>query len=186
MRSKRLFVSLDLPESIAQTFASLDPQIRGVRWLRAEQIHLTLAFFGNVESERQADLSNQLQRIRFRPFFLPLQTLGMFPSRGRPKVIWVGVGRGHPHLFQLHKKVADAALAAGLEPNLRPWHPHITLARCQDVSGSALARFLRRHADLDAGLAPINEFHLKSSRLTPEGSLYTSELTVAATKQEAS
>jgi len=180
VRAKRLFVGLDLPESIACALAGLDPGIRGVRWLRAELIHLTLAFFGNVESEREEDLHKQLQKIQFRSFFLPLQGVGSFPSRGRPKVVWLGVGRGHPHLFQLHKKVADAALAAGLEPDLRPWQPHITLARCQDVPASGMTKFLRRNAELDAGLAPINEFHLKSSRLTPEGSIYTTELSVGA------
>jgi 2'-5' RNA ligase len=186
VRAKRLFVSLDLPESVARTLADQDPQIDGVRWLPAEAIHLTLAFLGMIEPEREENLRKELPRIQFKSFFLPLQRVGTFPSRGCPKVIWLGVGHGHPHLFQLHKKVADAALAAGLEPDLRPWHPHITLARCREIRSPALTQFLRRNAELDAGLAPINEFHLKSSQLTPAGSIYTTELTVTASNSRVS
>jgi 2'-5' RNA ligase len=178
--TKRLFVSLEFPATVAAILADLDPGMRGVRWVRAEQVHLTLAFLGNVEAEVQSNLQNQLKTIQFTHFFTPLQGIGVFPARDRPKIVWVGVGQGHPHLFQLHKKIADAALAAGIEPDLRPWHPHITLARCQDVSGQALQPFLRRHADLDLGVFSIEEFHLKSSRLTPAGSIYTTEFTVAA------
>ena len=180
MRAKRLFVSLEFPESIIASLVRLNPSLAGVRWLRADQIHLTLAFLGRVELEAEEKLRQELSAIRFGSFFLPLENLGTFPAKGQPKILWLGVGHGHPHLFQLHKKVTDAALAAGLDPELRPWHPHITLARCQDISMSVLRRFLRQHDDFGAGLVPINSFHLKSSQLTPEGSTYTTELTVKA------
>ena len=180
MRAKRLFVSLDLPEAIAAALVSLNPEVNGVRWLKLEQLHLTLAFLGNVEARAEAELRTRLSAIQFHSFFLPLQGVGTFPGRGFPKVLWLGVGQGHPHLFQLHKKVTDAALGAGLQPDLRPWHPHITLARCEHVSEARLRPFLRRHAEFDLGLVPINGFALKSSLLTPAGSIYTDELTVLA------
>ena len=88
MRAKRLFVSLDLPESIAADLVRLDPKRPGVRWLKAEQIHLTLAFLGNVESREEESLRAQLSAIRFHSFFLPLQGLGSFPGKGSPKVLW--------------------------------------------------------------------------------------------------
>ena len=152
-----------------------------MRWLEAEKMHLTLGFFARVEPEAEERLRAQLLAIRFTVFFLPLRGLGVFPPRGHPKIIWIGVGAGHPHLFQLHKRVQDAALAAGLEPDLRPWHPHITLVRCQDVSAEFVRPFLRAYADFDVGLVRIGSFQLKSSRLTSAGSVYTIELTVAAT-----
>jgi RNA 2',3'-cyclic 3'-phosphodiesterase len=152
-----------------------------MRWLAAEQIHLTLAFFGNVEADAEEKLRTHLVAIRFTAFFLPVNGLGTFPAKGRPpKIIWVGVGAGHPHLFQLHKRVSDAALAAGLEADLRPWHPHITIARCQDISAQSIRPFLRAHADFDAGLVRIDSFQLKSSLLLPTGSIHTIELAVPA------
>ena len=180
MRAKRLFVSLDLPESVTAALVRLDPRQRGVRWLAPKQIHLTLGFFGNVEPDAVEQLREHLLAIRFHPFFLPVTGLGTFPSKGRPKIIWIGVGAAHPHLFQLHKRVQDAGLAAGIVADLRPWHPHITLARCQDLSAESIRRFLRAHGAFDAGLIRIDSFHLKSSLLTPAGSIYTTELTVPA------
>lgn len=180
MPAQRLFVSLEVPASIAELLLRLDPGLPGVRWVAAEQLHLTLAFLGQVAPESAADLRTRLAAIRFSRFFLPLQGIGTFPVKGRPKVVWLGVGRGHPHLFQLHKRVTDAALAAGFEPDLHPWHPHLTLARCEDVTPQKMSPFLRAHADFDDGLVPIEAFQLKSSRLTPNGSIYTTELTVHA------
>ena len=179
MRGKRLFVSLDFPESITAALVRMDPHLRGVRWMTAEQMHLTLAFLGNVGPEIEEKLRINLESIRFRSFFLPLQGVSTFPGKGWPKIIWLGVGAGHPHLFQLHKRIADATLAAGLEPDLRPWHPHLTLARCQDIARQTLRPFLRRYSEFDAGLMQVTAVHLKSSLLTPAGSIYTTELTIS-------
>ena len=180
MNAKRLFVSIELPESITERLAELDPSLRGVRWLEPRQMHLTLAFLGNVSTELQAILSEKLEAISWKPFFLPLIGLGTFPSKGWPKIIWIGVGTGHPHLFQLHKRVQEALLAVGLEPDLRSFHPHVTLARCRDVSPETIRPFLKGHADFDAGLIHVESFYLKASQLSPGGSVYTTELVCQA------
>jgi RNA 2',3'-cyclic 3'-phosphodiesterase len=176
MSAKRLFVSIELPESVTQTLAELDPHIRGVRWLEPRQMHLTLAFLGNITADTQEAFSDRLRAISWKSFFLPLIGLGTFPDKGWPKIVWIGVGTGHPHLFQLHKRVQEAILAAGLEPDLRSFHPHVTLARCRDVSPQMIRPFLKFHTDFDAGLIHVESFNLNSSELTPNGSVYTPEL----------
>ena len=176
MSAKRLFVSIELPGSATKLLAELDPHLRGVRWLEPCQIHLTLAFLANVPSEIQDALSEKLRAVSWKSFFLPLIGLGKFPSKGWPRIIWIGVGTGHPHLFQLHKRVQEALLAVGLEPDLRSFHPHVTLARCRDVSPQTIRPFLKSHADFDAGMIHVESFCLNSSQLTPNGSVYTAEL----------
>jgi len=175
---KRLFVSIELPESITKALAELDPNLRGVRWLDPRQMHLTLAFLGTVSREVQETLSEKLEAISWKSFFLPLIGLGTFPNKGWPKIVWIGVGTGHPHLFQLHKRVQEALLAVGLEPDLRSFHPHVTLARCRDVSPHTIRPFLKSHANFDAGMIHVEAFQLNSSELTPAGSIYTRELIV--------
>jgi 2'-5' RNA ligase len=91
-------------------------------------------------------------------------------------VVWAGVGNGHPHLFALHKHLQDAALKARLEPDLRPFHPHITLARPKKIGSGMLRPFLRAHAEIDFGMFPVREFVLFSSRPDRGGSVYTPEL----------
>ncbi len=176
MRPKRLFASIDVPGAFGSQLAALDPDIPGVRWLSPEQMHLTLGFFGDVCIERDEKLRANLETIRWTAFFLPIRAVGAFPSKGRPKVIWAGVGRGHPHLFQIHKRVQEAALAAGLEPDLRPWHPHITVGRCRDVSADAIRPFLKRNCEFEVGLLRVESFALNSSQIGPDGSVYTREL----------
>ena len=180
MSAKRLFVSIELPESIRRPLAELDPHLRGVCWLEPRQMHMTLSFLGNVASETQETLMEKLRAISWKSFFLPLVGFGTFPSKGWPKIVWIGVGTGHPHLFQLHKRVQEAVLAAGLEPDLRAFHPHVTLARCRDVSPQTLRPFLKSHTAFDVGLIHVESFCLNSSELTPAGSVYTPELTVAS------
>jgi 2'-5' RNA ligase len=176
--SKRLFVAIDLPDSTRQLLADLDPHIRGARWTEPEQMHLTLGFFGDVSEDVELKLGKKLSAIEFGAFFLPVNGVGSFSSRSAPKIIWIGVGKAHPHLFQIHKRVQEAALAAGIEPELRPWHPHITMARCRDVSAQVLRKFLQSNSGFDAGMIRVDAFHLYSSKLTPAGPVHTRELTV--------
>jgi len=178
MSTKRLFVSLELPRSITQYLVELDPHLHGVRWLAPEQMHLTLSFLGDVAGDVEDALKKNLEAIAWKAFFLPVSGLGTFPGKGRPNVVWVGVGTGHPHLFQLYKRVQEAAILAELEPDLRSFHPHITLARCRDVSAESLRPFLRMHTAFDAGMIHVESFCLNSSELTPAGSVYTRELVV--------
>jgi 2'-5' RNA ligase len=178
MSMKRLFVSIELPESITRCLAELDPHVRGVRWLAPEQMHLTLSFLGDVSDDAEEALRKNLHAIEWKAFFLPICGLGTFPGKGRPNILWVGVGHGHPHLFQLHQRVQEAAIGAGLEPDLRSFHPHITLARCRDVSAESVRPFLRAHAAFDAGMIHVESFSLNSSELTSSGSVYRRELLV--------
>ena len=176
--TKRLFVAIDLPDSTRQLLAGLDPHIRGVRWVDPAQMHLTLSFFGDVPDEIDLALREKLTAVEFGAFFLPVNGVGAFSSKGAPKIMWIGVGKAHPHLFQIHKRVQEAALAVGIEPELRPWHPHITIARCRDVSAQSLRKFLQSNAEFDAGLIRVDVFYLYSSKLTPSGPIHTRELSV--------
>jgi 2'-5' RNA ligase len=176
---KRLFVAIDLPDATRQLLAGLDPDMRGARWIDPAQLHLTLGFFDDVPDDIDLALREKLSAIEFRAFFLPISGVGTFPAKGAPKIIWIGVGKAHPHLFQIYKRVQEAALAAGLEPELRPWHPHITIARCRDVAPQSLRKFLKVNADFDAGMIRVDAFHLYSSKLTPAGPIHTRELSVS-------
>jgi 2'-5' RNA ligase len=182
VKPKRLFVAISPPLSIQQSLVDLDPRIRGVRWTARDQMHLTLGFFPDVPEDVDLALRKKLSAIEFRTFFLPIQSIRTFPSKGPAKIIWISVGKGHPHLFQLHKRVQAAALAIGLEADLRPWHPHITLARCRDAHGGVLRKFLKLNAEFDAGMFRVEAFHLYCSELTPAGPIHTCEMSILADK----
>jgi 2'-5' RNA ligase len=173
--AKRLFIALELPESYRAILAALDPKVKGLRWLPEAQLHATLSFIDRVNSDQEARLREALAEVRVPAFFLPIRGIGTFGG-ARPSTVWAGLGKGHPHLFALHKYVQDAVLRAGLEPDLRPFHPHITLARVNGVSGAALLPFLRRNADAEFGLWKVTGFAMFSSVLTPAGPIHTLEM----------
>jgi 2'-5' RNA ligase len=173
---KRLFVALELPANCKAALRGLDPHLSGLRWLPADQLHLTLSFLGDVDEAAEARLREALLDVRVPPFFLPLQGVGTFQARDRPSVVWVGVGTGHPHLFALHRRIQDAVLHAGLEPDLKPFHPHVTVARAKDISAQALKPFLRKHSDAEFGLFKVTGFDLFSSELASEGATHRVEM----------
>jgi RNA 2',3'-cyclic 3'-phosphodiesterase len=172
---KRLFIGLELPRSCKSALVEIDPGIRGLRWLPSNQIHLTLSFLGNVGSREESTLVERLAEVHVPRFFLPLQGVGSFNARGRPSVVWVGVGKGHPHLFALHQHIQSAVLRSGLEPDLKPFHPHVTVARAKDISTQALQPFLRAQREADFGIFEVTEFLLYSSLLSSEGATHEVE-----------
>jgi 2'-5' RNA ligase len=173
--SKRLFIGLELPESCRETLAAIDPRLKGVRWLPAAQLHLTMSFLGDVDATREGQLREALAAVQVPAFFLPVEGVGTFGGE-RPTVVWAGVGKAHPHLFALHQHLQDAVLHAGLEPDLKPFHPHITLGRMRGVSRAVLKPFLRRYAETEFALVKVTGFTLFSSVLAPEGASYSVEM----------
>lgn len=182
--SKRLFIGIELPPVCKAMLRELDPHLPGLRWLPEEQMHLTLSFLGDIAFSQYEALTQELGKVRVPPFFLPLQNVGSFNARGRPSVVWVGVGKGHPHLFALHHHIQDAVLRARLEPDLKPFHPHVTVGRASGISSQALQPFLRQHRDTEFGMFPVSEFALFSSVLASEGATHTVERRVTLSAEK--
>ena len=174
--AKRLFVGLEIPSSCKRALVAVDPHLTGLRWLPEEQLHLTLSFLGDVAAPAEDRLQDALREVRVPPFFLPLRGVGVFNAGGGPSVVWAGVGKGHPHLFALHQYTQDAILHAGLEPDLKPFHPHVTIGRAKGISEQALQPFIRRHAETEFGLVKVTGFALFSSVLTAAGAIHQVEL----------
>lgn len=142
-RPRRVFAALMLGEArgrqvIDATTAALggaEAARRAFRMPRAEGLHLTLFFLGDVAGHRIEGLEEEL-RLVARGCPAPILTLagvGSFPRRGRERVLWVGVREeGEPRLGLLREGVLDAFAAAGFDPaeeRARPFRPHLTVAR---------------------------------------------------------
>lgn len=166
---RRLFVAVDAPPAVAASLACLATAIAGVRWARPEAMHLTIRFIGDTGDDATTTLRERLRAIHCVSFVLTIGGIGAFPQRGRAQTLWAGVGNAHPRLHQLRQKVDDAILATGLSPDMRSFHPHITLARCGPVNPGALRDFLHRHAGLGGPAFMVDRFHLFESRLLPGG-----------------
>ena len=131
----RLFVALDLPDSILQTLeallARLEPTAR-VHWSTVANLHITTKFIGEFPEERLQDLKQALQSIsRTNPIPIRVEGLGWFPNPHAPRVFWAGV-RGGDALQKLAHETNQALARLGVPEETRDFHPHLTLARIKD------------------------------------------------------
>lgn len=172
MSTQRLFVAIPLPPAIRAVLAGLTAPLRDVRWLRDEQLHLTLRFLGDTPNDLTDSLITRLREIRVEPFLLPVEDVGTFPPKAPPRVLWVGLGSGHPRLHQLRQRLDDAILAAGLEADLRAFQPHITLGRCPEGAGAAVQSWLRQHRDFAGPSFRVDGFELLASDLHSSGAIH--------------
>lgn len=168
MAVQRLFAALALPAVVRHELAGAMRPLAGVRWTPADNLHLTLRFIGDCDEARRDAMSAALERVRVEPFILPVEGLGVFPSRGRAKVVWAGLGRAHTRLFQLRKQVDEALLSVDLTLDVHNFQPHITLGRLTETcEAKELTKFLARHAQFEAPPFRVGEFHLMASELRP-------------------
>lgn len=173
MISERLFIALALPAPVRAALAAIATPLPGVSWTPPENLHLTLRFVGEISADQTDAMLTRLARVRVEPFILPVSGVGSFPPNRSARVLWAGVGKGHPRLFQLRQRLDDALLAAGLQLDIRNFHPHATLARCREDAGAAVAPWLRAHRDFEAPPFSVEEFTVYASVLRPEGPIYS-------------
>jgi 2'-5' RNA ligase len=172
----RTFIALDLPETIAEKLQEIASGIAGVAWVPAHQYHLTLRFLGDIDEAAFENVRHALQEVRTESFFFDLKGVGHFPLRGHPEVLWVGVTPCDA-LSRLRNRVESALTRAGLPPEGRKFHSHITLGRLKNGAASRAGDFEVLHSLFGIAGVPAQRFHLYSSRLSPEGALHTLEAT---------
>lgn len=164
--SQRLFTALIPPAIVRRELAAAAGPLRGARRMTEDNLHLTLRFIGDCDAERRDRMIAALDRVRVEPFVLPVAGLGVFPARGRAKVLWAGVGGGHTRLFQLRKQVDEALLSVDLTLDVHHFQPHFTLARLgEDYEPKELGHLLDRGAAFEAPPFRVGEFHLLASEL---------------------
>lgn len=170
----RLFVAIDLPAEIKAAVLSLQCPIRGAKWVTEEQLHLTLRFIGDADDDLLHEITTGLSGILAAPFSLALMGVGYFPPKRNPKVLWVGVGSSDA-LHNLQNDIEKVLLRNGLEPETRPFSPHITLARLKETLPAQLAPFLQKNNRFTTPIFPVTGFTLYSSRLAPQGAIHCQE-----------
>ncbi len=179
----RLFAAAALPRALADEAArwtaalAADPATgRGVRWVRSEGLHLTLHFFGEVPEGERARVSAALAAgVAAAPgtFDLVLEGLGAFPSAARPRVIWLGAGEGAARLVRLQAAVSAAVSAEGFPVDARPFHPHLTLGRCEGRPPAGLPGAIDAARGRRLGRFLVEVLTLYRSDLAPGGSRHT-------------
>lgn len=169
----RLFVALSLPRPVAQSLMPLQGGVPGARWQTREQLHLTLRFIGEVGGQDVEAIDDALAGIAAPDFTLQLHGVGQFGGK-QPHSLWAGV-RPNPALDHLQRKVDAAIRRVGQPQDQHKFTPHVTLARLRHPDEEKMVDWLKYHALYTSAEFEAGAFHLYSSQLTSDGSVYRVE-----------
>jgi RNA 2',3'-cyclic 3'-phosphodiesterase len=178
----RLFIALDLDSAGQSAIAAEQKRLRAalhdrgaaITWVRPEQMHLTLVFLGEVDESRATPLVESAGRdVQQRPFDLVFGGLGVFPSRGSPNVLWLGVTSGAERAVALQHTLAERVKSHGVPLEARPFSPHLTLARWRASRSADRHRVTATDHGHPIVTLHVDHATLYQSRLSPAGSSYT-------------
>jgi 2'-5' RNA ligase len=174
----RLFAALAVPDAIADGLVACQTGLAGANWHVAQDLHITLRFFGEVDETVAEDLDTELAKVAARSkgqsLNLAIEGVGVFNQGERLNAVWAAL-KPNEALSVLAGRCEAAARRAGLEPDKRKYTPHITLAYLKTTPPTAVAAWLADHALLRSEPFSVRQFGLYSSWRTPQGSRYTLE-----------
>ncbi len=177
----RSFLAFSLPAPIREVaepvLRDLSGASRDVKWVRPQNVHITLVFLGSVDEAVIPGVTSAAAGIctTFSPFRLSVNGVGFFPNPRRPRVIWLGLQGDVERMGRFRDALQKALEPFGVEPEKRPFQPHLTLGRFRKggVMDDRLARAMERHARVTSPECTFSEFVLFRSDLHPSGAVYT-------------
>lgn len=157
----RLFAAMPVPEDIVDRLEPLQTGLEGARWRMREHFHLTLAFFGDVTEPVAEELDAAIGEMAAPQMDLEVEGVGWF-GRREPGLVYATVKRT-PRLEALAADCRKAAKRLGIEPDAKPFKPHITLAYLNNTPLEAVMAWSERWQVLRAGPWTADRFHLYES-----------------------
>jgi len=176
----RSFIALDLPLVVKNEIEKLIAELRqskpAVTWVKADRLHLTIKFLGNVPAESMDEIKAALRDVASRSAAFRLQPsgCGAFPSLKQMRVIWAGLKGDQQQLIALQTNVEAVLAPLGFAPEGRPFRAHLTLGRVKGPREmNSLQKALLARQNFQAEAFDVTELVLYKSDLRPEGPLYT-------------
>jgi 2'-5' RNA ligase len=180
----RLFLALPVPAEIKGSLSAAQDELRrmlrplAASWTRAENMHLTLRFLGDVHCDRVEALTASVMAATtgFGSMHLVAERLGVFPDLRFPRVVWAWVHDDANRLAELQRRVAAATNGFTCERAEEKFTGHITLARIKQIKrpqAEVIASCLQRAVNRRFGDWSADHLELVRTELSPEGSRYT-------------
>ena len=181
----RAFVAIEITQSVANKLTVVQRGLqeavggRDVRWVRADAIHITLQFLGEISAEQASMLSEEFGRAAesVEPFTLAASGLGCFPNCRRPRLLWAGVEDDLSALERLQNATERCAIQLGHAPDRRRFSAHLTIGRISSrlrrVEADVLREAVRAAKGQRFGEWRVAEMVLMQSTLGSDGAQYT-------------
>jgi 2'-5' RNA ligase len=175
----RAFVAIPLSKECQRMLDQLQQTLRAcgtdVRWVSISSIHLTLKFMGETDPEIIPQLTESFASAAksHHALDLRLHGLGCFPNHKSPHVIWCGIQGDTESLSRLQRDLEAACVLSGFAPEIRPYHPHLTLGRVHGKRNlQPLVDCIKIGSDLACSFK-ADHFNIYESTLRPQGAVYT-------------
>lgn len=186
MASIRTFIAADVPGSIRacaeKQIAALQRAGADFRWVKPDNMHLTLRFLGNIVDREIPELCGVVtEAIRsMEPVLVDVRGLGAFPDNHHPKVIWMGLGPDLRELQELHQRIGLGLKKMGFPLEKGDYRPHLTLGRIPTGTevDDPVADWIAEHAETPFGTFEIDQVIVYSSFQEREGPTYTPMATI--------
>ncbi|HUU40963.1 MAG TPA: RNA 2',3'-cyclic phosphodiesterase [Desulfatiglandales bacterium] len=176
----RSFLAFEIPLEIREKIETIAKELKNlslpVRWVRPENIHLTIVFLGSVDQETIDSIKQRAQMVvnGFSTFKIRLNCIGVFPNWRKPRVIWVGLDGDVERLENLRNNLQEKLKSLGFLPEKRPFRAHITLGRFKGpfAGDDKLKWIIDKYHDINSNVNYLNELILFKSDLKPDGPVY--------------
>lgn len=175
----RLFLSVDLPDSLATAVADVQERLAdaaGMTFVDPGQAHVTMKFLGEVDEDRVPAVEDAVETAiddaGVEPFEATLEGIGVFPNLDYISVVWVGVESGSDELTRLAAAIERETTAIGFDPEDHEFTPHVTVARMKDARGKRHVQKVVRGDPPTLGSFRVEQVRLKESTLSSDGSTY--------------
>ena len=192
MKKIRVFIALKLPDGGVAAIRHAQEELAlhrlKMRWVKPENIHLTLKFLGDIDPSLIDDVTTAVARAaQFRaPIMLTAKGVGVFPNIKRARVIWIGVAGQVTELIDLQRDLTSRLSAIGFPPERRKFSGHLTLGRTNGVIGAGrLMKALDNIRSFASESFPIDRIIIYKSELQSSGPVYTALQTVALIQEHA-
>ncbi len=179
MTAMRCFLAIELPADVRDRLAELQERLsslgRAVRWMRSDQIHLTLKFLGEVPDEKVPSVCQAAATVagEYGPFELELRGTGCFPPGGQARIVWAGIIDPPQTLIDCQRACEQACAELGFKKENRKYVPHLTVGRVRDSRASREIRAaVECESQFSAGPFVAGELVLFQSILRPSGPTY--------------
>lgn len=180
MEQVRAFIAAQIGDELRQSLRELIEELKKsdpyVKWIRAENLHVTLKFLGSVESDRIESIkSEMLKTAQVKgPFSLAVTGVGVIPNPRYPRVVYSNLLDSKKKLRDLSRELDEAMSLLGFEREQRDFLPHLTLGRVKSFKAKSLLMMkIREFHNKEIGRLEVGSIYLIKSELKPTGANYT-------------
>ena len=176
MRRIFIAVKVDAGENLKSMISTFKSSLKGenIKWVKPENIHVTLAFLGDTEEDKIKIVCSLLQMncTGFGESGFLLKGMGVYKNLREPRVIWAGIQLAD-NLGRLYNVITTGLKKEGFNVEERPFSPHLTIGRIKSLRPQTnLKILLEKYQDVEIQKVLLNEVILYESILKPTGPIY--------------